>query len=72
MENNNNNKNPTKNKQQQKNNGIRIWRDKTNTEKLGITKRTKSLKRHESGLASDQDIYSFLHFKDGHLMQIDR
>lgn len=49
----NNNKNPTN---KQNHNGIRIWRDKTNTEKLGITKRTNSLKRHESGLASDQDI----------------
>lgn len=55
----------------QKSNGIRIWRDKANTEKLGITKTTESLK----GMSQDWPltrIYYFLHFKDGYLMQIDR
>lgn len=45
-----------KGRRQKKSNRIRIWRDKTNINKLGVTKRTKSLKSHEPGLASDQDI----------------
>lgn len=36
----------------QKSNGIRIWRDKGNTEEGGVTKGTKSLKTQASGLVS--------------------